>query len=463
MRGLMCRTAVVAGAAVVLLGPAVGVASTAEGAAATATAQSQQSQNQKLPRYSLTVLGTLGGTFSQAGGGINNRGQVAGWSFLRGDRRIHAVVWDRGVITDLGTLGGPNSFTPEDPAVNSPGAVVGFSDTARQDPNQEGFCGLAIPFAFSTHVCRAFIWRHGMMTALPTLGGTNGFATAINNRGQAVGVAETSHRDPACPPPLVLRFGAVLWQNGHARELPPFPGDPDAIATAINDNGQAVGTSGTCGAVAVGAAQHALLWQDGKPIDLGNLGNPFGNVAFAINNRGQVVGQAGVPGNAFHRAFLWQHGTMTDLGTLPGRPTSLANAINNTGQVVGFSQDPDGTNTVAWLWQNGVMTNLNTLIPPGSPMFLIEALGINNRGQIIGYGSLPNGQQLGYLLTPCGTGGGNPRCGSGRMTAAIRATANPLTQNRTGAQHATGTPMLQWPYLERGSSFSVHADLGRVR
>jgi len=164
--------------------------------------------------------------------------------------------------------------------------------------------------------------------------------------------------------------------------------------------------------VTVGAAQHALLWQDGKPIDLGNLGNAFGNVAFAINNRGQVVGQAGVPGNGFHRAFLWQHGTMTDLGTLPGRPTSLANAINNTGQVVGFSQNPDGTNTVAWLWQNGVMANLNTLIPAGSPMFLIEALGINNRGQIIGYGSLPNGQQLGYLLTPCGTGGGNPRCAS---------------------------------------------------
>jgi probable HAF family extracellular repeat protein len=374
-----------------------------------APALAQAQHNQMPPHFSLTVLGTLGGTLSAAGGGINNRGQVAGYSTLRGDRRVHAFVWDHGVMTDLGTLGGPNSFTPEDPALNNQGTVVGFSDTARQDPNQEGFCSLAIGFAFGTHVCRPFIWRHGVMTALPTLGGTNGFATAINNRGQVVGIAETSHRDATCPPPQVLSVRAVLWQNGHARELPPFPSDTAAAATAINDNGQAVGASGTCTGVATGTAAHALRWQDGKPTDLGNLGNPSGNIAFAINNRGQIVGQAGVPGKPYHHAFLWQHGTMTDLGTLPGRPASLANAINNRGQVVGFSQDPNGNNTIAWLWQNGVMTNLNTLIPPRSPMFLIEALGINNRGQIIGYGSLPNGQTRGYLLTPCGISG-SPRC-----------------------------------------------------
>src|SRR5262249_26364573 len=214
--------------------------------------------------------------------------------------------------------------------------------------------------------------------------------------------------------PQLLRVGGALWQHARPGHPPPFPGDTAAAATAINNQGQAVGASGTCAGVAFGNAAHALLWQDGKPTDLGNLGNPFGNIAFAINNRGQIVGQAGVPGKPYHHAFLWRHGTMTDLGTLPGRPVSLAKAINKTGQVVGLSPDQDGNNTVAWLWQNGVMTNLNTLIPAGSPMFLIEALGINNRGQIIGSGSLPNGQNRGYLLTPCGTGGGNPRCGSAR-------------------------------------------------
>jgi probable HAF family extracellular repeat protein len=429
--------------------PAAAPAAVASPAPAVAQAQ----HNQMPPHYNLTVLGTLGGPFSQAAGGINNRGQVAGWSALRRCCRIHAVVWDRGVITDLGTLGGPISFTPEDPALNNRGAVVGGSETARQDPNKEVFCSLAFTFPF-THVCRPFIWQHGTMTALPTLGGTNGFATAINNRGQVVGTAETSHRDPACPPPQVLAFGAVLWQHGQARELPPFPGDPDAIATDINDNGQAVGTSGTCIGVSFGNPAHALLWQDGRRIDLGNLGNPFGNVAFAINNRGQIVGSVGVPGQPYHHGFLWQHGTMSDLGTLPGLPVSLANAINNRGQVVGFSQDPNGNNSVAWLWQNGVMTNLNTFIPAGSPMFLTEALGINSRGEIEGYGSFSNGVVRGYLLTPCGTAR-SPRCGFSHTAAPAKSPAQQPTPSQFAAA-AVPPPTQRMFFPSRSSRIPGH-------
>jgi probable HAF family extracellular repeat protein len=65
--------------------------------AARATAQSQHNPG---PHYALTVLGTLGGSGSGANGGINNRGQVAGFSALRGNRKIHAFVWAHGVMTD---------------------------------------------------------------------------------------------------------------------------------------------------------------------------------------------------------------------------------------------------------------------------------------------------------------------------------------------------------------------------
>lgn len=255
MRGLMCRAAVVSGAAVVLVGPVVGVASAAGGAAATATVRSQQSQTQTPSRYRLTVLGTLGGTFSQANG-LNNRGVVAGVSSLPGGKHIRAFRWEHGSMTGLGTLGGPNSFLQEGHAINNRGMIVGFSETSKPDPNGSDFCGVA---SFSNLgnglTCLPFVWRKATMTPLPTLGGNNGFASAINNRGQVVGTAETSHPDVACAPALNLRFEAVIWQHRQARELPPFPGDADGVASGVNDTGQAVGASGSC-TIAFGAAAH---------------------------------------------------------------------------------------------------------------------------------------------------------------------------------------------------------------
>jgi hypothetical protein len=51
---------------------------------ASITAQEQQRLNKKLPRYTITDLGTLGGTFGAAQG-INNRGWVEGFARLRDD------------------------------------------------------------------------------------------------------------------------------------------------------------------------------------------------------------------------------------------------------------------------------------------------------------------------------------------------------------------------------------------
>jgi probable HAF family extracellular repeat protein len=92
---------------------------------------------------------------------------------------------------------------------------------------------------------------------------------------------------------------------------------------------------------------------------------------------------------------------MTDLGTLPGDVASTASGINIKGEVVGGSLDTD-FNTRAFLWQSGVMTDLNTLIPPDSPLFLIEAVGtINSRGQIGGLAlEKSTGEVHAFLLTP---------------------------------------------------------------
>lgn len=313
-----------------------------------------------------------------------------GFTNLPGDTTEHATAWLYGLKFDLGTLGGPNSavvFSDH----NDFGKIVGVSETSAIDPLGEHWSCSAFFPTVTGHICLGFVWQWDEMTALPTLGGNNGFAADVNNEGQVVGWAENTVHDPTCVSPQVLQFEAVTWgpAKGEIHELHPLRGDPDGAATAINDRGQVVGISGTCD-VAVGAfsARHALLWENGTVTNLGSLGGAGWNTPLGINNKDQIVGFSDLPGDVsggvltpnFH-AFLWtrEHG-MQDLGTLPGDSLSEATGINDHGQIVGVSFP----SSHAFLWQDGVMTDLNTLIPSGSPLSLISTGGINDRGEITG-------------------------------------------------------------------------------
>lgn len=342
--------------------------------------------------YQVVNLGNLSGA-SSSGNTINDIGWVMGSANLAGNTTEHATVWIYGLRFDLGTLGGPNSDVAW-PIKNDHGLIAGWSETADEDPLHESWsCTAFTPTGIpSGHVCRGFVWQWGAMTALPTLGGVNGFAAGANNRGQIAGWAETSVHDPTCVSPQVLQFEPVVYgpAKDEIRRLPNFPGDPDGAATAINDSSEVVGISGACD-VAVGAysAKHALLWRNGEVIDLGNLGGAGWNTPMAINRRGDIVGFADLPGdvangqlNANFHAFLWtkESGHMKDLGTLPGDSLSEALDINEEGQIVGVSFP----STHAFLYENGKMIDLNTLIPSNPPLLLLAANGINERGEITG-------------------------------------------------------------------------------
>jgi len=354
------------------------------------TDTSQKADNPSA-RYRVFNLGTLGGTSSSANT-INNLGWAMGIANLTGNTAGHATLWAYGLKLDLGTLGGLNSAVAW-PVKNTAGLISGIAETATLNPLGESWsCSAFFPTAPTFHDCLGFVWQWGVMTPLPTLGGYNGYAAGMNNRGQVAGWAENTVHDPTCVAPQVLQFEPVVYGPGRGKiqQLPTFPGDPVGAATDIKDQGQVVGISGTC-FVAVGSfsAAHALLWQNGNVTNLGSLGGVAWNTPVAINNRSVVVGFSDLPGDEdgnpnFH-AFIWTKSSgMQDLKTLPGDAISEATGINNQGRVVGVSYGAGFSNPRAVLWQNGKIVDLNTLIPAGSPLYLLSANDINDEGVIAG-------------------------------------------------------------------------------
>ena len=139
-------------------------------------------------QFSVTNLGTLGGTYSGAQG-INAAGQVVGYAGTSGDAAIHAFLWQSGSMQDLGTLGGTDSSAT---GINAAGQVVGY--------------------AYTTSAAKhAFLWQSGSMQDLGTFGGTYSSASGINAAGQVVGTSTTSGNAPR----------AFLWQSGTM--MPPAP------------------------------------------------------------------------------------------------------------------------------------------------------------------------------------------------------------------------------------------------
>ncbi|MCX5671716.1 MAG: PEP-CTERM sorting domain-containing protein [Planctomycetota bacterium] len=312
-------------------------------------------------KYTVTDLGTLGGTQSDAYD-VNNAGQVVGYLLIPGGIQ-HAFLWQDGTMRDLGTLGGENSNAY---AINDSGQVVGTADRS------------------------AFLWQEGVMTLLGELPEVPSAtprlvqATGINRYGQVVGSVTVTVSSPAWDSFLI----PVVWNNGVATEIFPrslvFGGPRFGATTDINDHGDVVGVRSSGG----------FLWRNGALIDLGPaLG---GSALFgvpSINDVGQVVGFSYLLSGGY-QAFLWENGTTTRLALLPGGQGTLASDINNLGQIVGA----DGSHR-AVLWEGGAISDLNDLVPDDSGWTLRSAHAINDLGQIVGWGII-NGNDHAFLLTP---------------------------------------------------------------
>ena len=346
--------------------------------------------------YTVTDIGGLGSDNGSKALAINDRGQITGIGALAEPDStgagVHAFLYDRGTMSDLGTLG-RNSFGL---AINNQGQVAGHSEGP-----VSGFL-----------VSRAFLYSAGVMHDIGTLGGYGAQAYAINSKGQITGWSSLSEFSGQ---------HAFLYSDGVMHDLPV---GTFSIGYGINGSGQIVGTSD---AVAAGG----FLYSQGVLIPLGTLGGLF-SVPFAINERGQVTGGASAdptPDNPFgvEHPFVYDNGVMRDIG---GGHVFIGwgNAINDHGDVVGVANASSTSEFHGFVYRDGTLADLNTLLDPttGAGWVILEATGIDNRGEIVGTAS-PVGdpaQAHAVLLRPCRTGDDHdasgppqtasspPRCGS---------------------------------------------------
>ena len=354
----------------------------------------------------LIPLESLPGGYSTYPQGISQNGVIAGDAIngaidpIGGWPEANAVVWRNGRVTNLGTLGGYESFGGQ---VNSRGQVTGIAQNSVPDPYSI-FYSLFNGLGNGTQT-RAFLWDEMRgMRDLGTLGGPDALSQFVNEAGEAAGFSYTSYNPNPSGFPTVDPF---LWEppsrrhpSGEMIDLGTlggtFGGGGDGVA--LNNHGQHVGASNLAGDVYF----HPFLWSKPGPMqDLGTFGGHFGT-ANAINDAGDVVGWATNTDDQALLAFFWKDGVMKNLGVLPSKLCSYAHQINSQDQVTGSSDDDcnDG-NSHAFLWENGgPMVDLNDLVS-GADMTLAGTQSINDRGEITGVGVLANGDLHVFLLIPC--------------------------------------------------------------
>jgi len=324
--------------------------------------------------YTYVDLGTLGGPESVAMG-LNDAGQVVGWSSIpgctvNGHPCRRAFLWEDGVMTDLGVLAGDEESVAR--AINSVGMIVG---TSERDA-----------VAAST-TAAGFSWSLGAMSALPDLGASGStFAHDVNDAGVIVGHSLNA---------ATLRDTSVTWQGGAITDVGGSEPHSYNRAYGINAAGVLVGFAWN-----LFAPNDATLFDGFSWATIGGAGGPFQNAqAHAVNSTGVVVGLQAFPSGAWHPA-MWTFGSPggTDLGTLPGHDIGEMFDVNEAGQAVGHTWlDIDPGTSRAVLYDGATLIDLNDVLAPGTNATLFEAREVNEQGDIVGT-AIVNGLFRAFLL-----------------------------------------------------------------
>jgi probable HAF family extracellular repeat protein len=302
---------------------------------------------QAAPRYELTLLPSprVGTLNLNRAYDINNNGQVVGYAhgsdgetlYIYADgkvtvpfRRADGWAWGRG-LNDRGSIVGavcegcefPSAFIYRNGTFEGLRGLPGYDAYAQAINNAGQVIGRAGDYHVGNYY--GFLYSKGkVITFFPDA--NHSTADAINEAGYVVGTFED----------YAYNVKTFIYQGGRTRVLP-VP--PLTFPTSINRWTHIVGSVGFAG---VG---RAFRLRAGVMEDLGALGDGESSWASAINDAGRVVGTSGhAPDFTRPRAFIHVAGRMHDLNTLTrgrgGFVLQNATGINNPGQIIGSGAYP---------------------------------------------------------------------------------------------------------------------------
>jgi probable HAF family extracellular repeat protein len=192
--------------------------------------------------------------------GINDAGSVTG-EFFAAPGIFHAFVYRDATVTDLGTLGGSQSFGN---AINNANQITGTSETANGGPRN------------------AFLYAEGTMKDLGSLYGSGSTGYAINSTGQVVGF---SRRNPLNGP---AQTTATMWSGPKIIDLNatlarPLPDSASLIqAIGINDRGWIVANAREGDKITAYLLTPVSPLMLGCPPDAGETGMPYNSSITAV-------------------------------------------------------------------------------------------------------------------------------------------------------------------------------------